>query len=102
MSAPKTNELEDYVRSIGKYLKNVDEHINVIYSKIDDLTKKVKLLEDEIITLKADAGRNINAIATIKETMVQKTDFDEFVGRLTESLRELLPSPRVPAEETKE
>lgn len=101
MSQSKTSELEDYVRNIGKYLKNVDEHINIIYSKINDLNKKIKEVEDEVMTLKADSAKNANAVANLKENAVQKTDFDEFVGRLTESLRELLPPAAAATEEPK-
>ena len=91
MSQSKTSELEDYVRNIGKYLKNVDEHIKTIYSKLDDIATKLKDIEDETSALKDETAHNADDMANLKETTVQKVDFDEFVTRLTESLRELLP-----------
>lgn len=84
MSQPKTGELEDYVRRLG-------EHINLMHSKIDEINKKIKETEDTVAQLRADMENNVDAVSNLKENAVQKTEFDEFVSRLTESLRDLLP-----------
>jgi methyl-accepting chemotaxis protein len=94
MSKSRTNELEDYVKRIG-------EHINAIYLKINEVNKKMKEIENEILVMKAESANNVDAIANLKENTVQKSDFDEFVSRLTESLRELLPPIPAAIEETK-
>ncbi len=94
MSQSKTNELEDYVKRIGN-------HINAIYSQINEIDKRVKGIEDEIIALKTESTKNVSSITNLKENSVQKLDFDEFVSRLTESLRELIPPIPTEPEETK-
>lgn len=94
MSQIRANEIEDYVKRIG-------EHINAIYSKINDINRKLKEIEGEVEETKNKSETNENAIENLKENTVQKSDFDEFVSRLTESLRELLPPITATAEETK-
>jgi len=94
MSKSKTGELEDYVRRLG-------EHINLMYSKINEINKKIKDTEEITAQLKTDVEENAEGIINIKENIVQKVEFDEFVSRLTESLRDLLPPLPAGAEEAK-
>ena len=84
MSKSKTGELEDYARRLG-------EHINLIHSNLNEINKKIKDTEDALARLKDETANNSDVISNIKENTVQKLEFDEFVDRLTESLRDLLP-----------
>lgn len=84
MSQPRTGEIESYLKRVG-------EHINVIYSRLNELSKKIEEMEEKIAEVKAEQANNANAISDLKTNTVQKIEFDEFVNRLTESLRELLP-----------
>jgi peptidoglycan hydrolase CwlO-like protein len=88
MSQSKTSELEDYVRRIG-------EHINSIYLKIAEIDKKIIDLEEQMASIKSSLVNNSKSISDLSENTVQNLEFDEFVGRLTESLREFLP-PSIP------
>jgi len=87
----RTGEIESYVKRVG-------EHINVIYSRLNEINRKIDEIEGKLTKLKAELTNDANAISDLKISMVQKTEFDEFINRLTESLRELLPP--VEAEET--
>lgn len=88
----RTGEIDSYVKRVG-------EHINVIYSKLNEINRKIEEIEEKIARIKTEQANNANAISDLKMSMVQKTEFDDFVNRLTESLRELLPP--VEAEETR-
>ena len=102
MSKSKTSELEDYVRRLG-------EHINLMYSKLNEIEKKLEESEDKMKDtensferLLTGIANNTDAISNLRENSVQKLEFEEFVGRLTESLRNLLPPiPEVAEEEQK-
>ena len=80
----RTGEIESYVKRVG-------EHINVIYSRLNEINRKIDEIEGKLARLKTEQTNDANAISDLKISMVQKTEFDEFVNRLTESLRELLP-----------
>ena len=84
MSQPKTIELEDYIKRLGEYM-------NFMYSKINEINKRIKESEDSIVQLRTKMENNAEAISNLKENNVSKVEFDEFVSRLTESLRDLLP-----------
>jgi methyl-accepting chemotaxis protein len=92
MSQSKTGELEDYVRRVG-------EHINNIYLKIADIDKKVVEIEEQMTSIRNALVNNSKTISDLNENTVQNLEFDEFVSRLTESLREFLPSSIPDAEE---
>lgn len=84
MSQSKISELEDYVRRVG-------EHINKIYLRIDAIDKKVEEIEEQITVVRANMANSTQMISDLKENTVHNAEFDEFVDRLTESLREFLP-----------
>lgn len=100
--AQKTNTLEEYVKDVGKYLKRVDEHIKFIYSSIEEINKKIKSIEKTVEQLQTETTDNTSAVATLKENTVQKLEFEEFVSRLTEGLKNILPTLPEALEETKE
>ena len=87
-------ELENYVRRIG-------ENIRTIYNKLNELSLKIEEVDKKITEVKADLKGNINVVSDLQEVSVQKAEFNEFVNRLTESLRELIPPVSPETEETK-
>jgi gas vesicle protein len=113
MSQSKTNELEEYVVRLGKYIKDererVDAKIDELYTvlmevkdeiaSLKDTISREQLMEvkDEIASLKDTISREQlmevkDEIASLKENTTPKIEFDEFVSRLTEILKGLLPS----------
>lgn len=84
MSQSRTGELEDVVRRLGA-------HINLMYTKIDEINSRIKETEDSVTHLRAEVENNNESTSNFKENYVLKTEFDEFVSRLTESLKVLLP-----------
>ena len=71
MTQTPSNELTDYMKRLG-------EHINLIYSRLDKMEAKINEMSREI--------------ASIKESeSIEKREFNDFVNKLTEGLKELLP-----------
>ena len=85
MSQLRTGELEKYVRALG-------EHIKSLYAKIGEINNKIEEVDKTITDLRAKLANDTNVTSDLKENVVLKSEFDEFVHRLTESLRELIPS----------
>jgi peptidoglycan hydrolase CwlO-like protein len=84
MSQLKTGELENYVKRIG-------EHINSIYARFNEIDGKIKKIEGKLEEAKANLENNVSAISDLKENFVQKQEFEEFVRRLTDGLKEIIP-----------
>lgn len=79
-----SGELADYVKRVG-------EHINLVYKRLEEIEGKLNSLSGEISELKAAIGTNKADIDSLRESVVSKSEFDDFVKKLTESFRELLP-----------
>jgi hypothetical protein len=78
----RMNEMEEYIKKMGELL-------NVVYRKASDAESKVYALEAglsklsaEVEALKADKTRS-------GEDFVSKEEYEEFMNRLTNSLREI-------------
>ena len=71
MSQTSQDELTRYIRQIG-------EHINRIYSRLKNLEAKLDAITEEMSQLQATDA-------------VAKSEFTDFVNQLTASLKELLP-----------
>lgn len=71
MSQTSQDELTRYIRQIG-------EHINRIYSRLKNLEAKLDAITQEMSHLQST-------------DTVQKSEFTDFVNQLTASLKELLP-----------
>lgn len=71
MSKTSQDELTRYIRQIG-------EHINRIYSRLKSLEAKLDAITQEMSQLQST-------------DTVQKSEFTDFVNQLTASLKELLP-----------
>ena len=79
MSQTSQDELTRYIRQIG-------EHINRIYSRLKSLETKLDAFTEEISQLQST------------DTVAQ-SEFTDFVNQLTASLKELLPPIPDPSEE---
>jgi DNA anti-recombination protein RmuC len=80
MSQTSQDELTRYIRQIG-------EHINRIYSRLKSLESKLDAITQEMSQLQTT-------------DTVAKSEFTDFVNQLTASLKELLPPiPDTPVEE---
>lgn len=55
--------------------------------------------QESITALRTKLQNYLEKEQNVKDTLMQKSEFDEFVNRLTESLKTLLPIPQV-ADET--
>lgn len=83
MSQTSQDELTRYIRQIG-------EHINRIYSRLKSLEAKLDAITQEMSQLQST-------------DTVQKSEFTDFVNQLTASLKELLPPiPDASEEESSE
>ena len=81
MSQTSQDELTRYIRQIG-------EHINRIYSRLKSLEAKFDAITQEMSQLQST-------------DTVQKSEFTDFVNQLTASLKELLPPIPDASEEEK-
>ena len=82
MAQTPRDELTDYLRRLG-------EHINLIYDRLKKIEAKVDAMSKEIADIKESAN-------------VDRREFNDFVNRLTEGLKELLPPIPEEAEEAVE
>jgi peptidoglycan hydrolase CwlO-like protein len=78
------SELEDYIKRMG-------EHINLIYKRLEEIEGKINAVSGDVNGLKAATETNKVDISNIRENMVSRPDFDDFVKRLTDSFKELFP-----------
>ena len=74
-------ELYDYVRLLGR-------HINQIHHRLENIEKTI----NEVTTnLRNGIMENTAEISNIKENMVNKYEFNNFVEKLKGSIGEMLP-----------
>jgi regulator of replication initiation timing len=86
--------------SLQNYVKRIGEHINKIYQRLGEVEVKLNTLLEEVNTLKVSADANKAEVKSLQGSMVLKSEFDEFVSKLTESFNEILPPVEVQKEET--
>ena len=80
-------ELYDYVRLLGK-------HVSLIHSRLDKIEATVNALN---VTHGNSLKENATEIAAIRENMVDKNEFNDFIEKLKTSIKETLP-PLPPTE----
>ena len=80
----RSSEIEDYVRRLGKLIIDIN-------SKLTEISRRIDEMEQSMTKLKADQTNSSNTTAELKIATVQKAEFDEFVNRLTDSLKGLIP-----------
>ena len=86
--------------SLQNYVKRIGEHINRIYKRLGEAEVKMNTLLEEVNALKESANANKAEVESLQGSMVLKSEFDEFVKKLTESFNEILPPVSMQAEET--
>lgn len=84
-------ELYDYVRLLGT-------HVNTIHSRIEKIEATINELN---VTHGNSLKENATEIAVIRENMVDKNEFNDFIEKLKTSFSETLP-PLPPTENLKQ
>lgn len=75
-------DLYDYVFELGK-------HITLIYKRLENIEIRLKEISVE---LNESSTINQNEIVDIKEKMLTKSEFDDFIGGLKAKVEDTLPS----------
>lgn len=86
--------------SLQDYVKRIGEHINLVYKRLGDVEAKLDAISGEVNNLKASLDANKAEVSSLGGSIVLKAEFDEFVARLTDSFKEILPPISEPTEET--
>lgn len=81
-----------------EYVKRLGESINQLYKKIEELEKKLDTVSKEISSIKASAEAEEAETRSLRDSIILKSEFDDFVKQLTQKLSEILP----PTQENKE
>jgi len=79
-----SESLEDYVRRIGKLITQIHERLGKVEARLDALSEEVEILKASVAASKTE-------VSSLGGSMVLKADFDDFVKRLTDSFKEILP-----------
>ncbi len=89
------NELLEYVKRVG-------ENINVIYKKVGELGTKLDALTKEVNEIKETMQSDEDEIKDLKDNVVTKTEFNDFVKRLTDSFSAVIQPFEPPKEASSE
>ncbi|MDQ1281121.1 MAG: hypothetical protein QG670_2385 [Thermoproteota archaeon] len=87
------NELLDYIKRVG-------ENINVIYKRLNDLGTRLDALNKEVNNIKATLESDEASMKNLKNSVVMKEEFDDFVKRLTDSFSAVTQPIELQKEET--
>ncbi len=77
-------EMEEYIRRLGELL-------SLVYKKAVDAESKGNSLEAEVSRLNREIQALQNENMGLRENAISKREYEEFVNRLIESLKGLLP-----------
>jgi molecular chaperone GrpE (heat shock protein) len=80
----RMREMEDYIKKIGELL-------NVVYKKVSEAESKTVSLETSLSKLKADVEDLKNENLRFRQNSVSKEEYEEFMSKLVDSLKGLLP-----------
>jgi regulator of replication initiation timing len=89
----RIKEMEDYIKRLGELL-------NLVYKKMTDTESKVNSLESDLSKLREDVEALKTENMRLKENAISKGEYEEFMNRLIDSLKGLLPEE--PREATSE
>ncbi len=88
---------------LREYVKQVAEHVNLIYKRLEEVEGKINAALNDFDKLKEIIEANKAELSILNEKFIIKSEFDEFVKRLTQSFKEaLLPFPEERGEEKEE
>lgn len=79
----RMKEMEDYIKKIGELL-------NVVYKKVSEVESKSNSLETSLSKLRADVEDLKTENMRLRQNSVSKEEYEEFMGRLTDSLKGVL------------
>jgi len=80
----RIKEMEDYIKRVGELL-------NVVYKKVADAESKVNSLEADLSRLRQEVEALKAENVRFKENAISKEEYEEFMNRLIDSLKGLLP-----------
>lgn len=80
----RIKEMEDYIKRLGELL-------NLVHKKMTDTESKVNSLEADISRLKVEVEALKSENVRLKENTISKGEYEEFMNRLIDGLKELLP-----------
>jgi len=89
----RIKEMEEYMKRVGELLNLVYKKVTDAESKVDSIEADLSKLKEEVEALKAESTR-------LKESAISKEEYEEFMSRLIDSLKGLLPE--TPQEGTSE
>lgn len=79
----RMKEMEDYIKKIGELL-------NVVYKKISEVESKANSLEADISRLEVEIGTLKSENVALRQNVLSKGEYEEFMNRLVSSLKGLL------------
>ena len=89
----RVKEMEDYIKRLGELL-------NIVYKKMTDTESKVNSLEEDLSRLRGEVEALKTEGMRLKEGTISKEEYEEFMNRLIDGLKGLLPE--TPEEEASE
>lgn len=87
MSDNEPNLIKEF-RGLYDYVRLMGEHINQVYSRLDRIEKNINEIS---ASQRRFAEESIAEITNIKNNMVSKNEFNNFMERLKGSMGETLP-----------
>jgi hypothetical protein len=80
-------------RELLDYVSNLGEHVNQIYTRLGKIEASVSKTKED---LEVSITDNKNALKSIKETMVTKSEFNDLIQKINEPFTQFTP-PKAPA-----
>ena len=75
-------------RELLDYVSNLGEHINQIYTRLGKIEASVSKTKED---LEASITDNKNALESIKETMITKSEFNDLLQKINEPFTQFTP-----------
>ena len=79
-------------RELLDYVSNLGEHVNQIYTRLGKIEASVSKTKED---LEASITENKNALESIKETMITKSEFNDLIQKINEPFTQFTP-PKAP------
>jgi len=94
MSLPESEpSITNSFRELLDYVSNLGEHVNQIYTRLGKIEASVRKTKED---LNASITENKNALDSIKETMITKSEFNDLIQKINEPFTQFTP-PKAPA-----
>ena len=79
------------IKEMEEYIKKLGELLNLIYKKIGDTESKISSIEAELSRSKEEIADLRTENVKLTEAAVPKAEYEEFMNRLINALKGLLP-----------